>query len=77
MNATSRTLTFDDIPTSTSSSFQDTHALPIFISGLIGIPFVIVFLITLVVSGNSTTAFKAAFVVILVGLLIGFGVLTF
>lgn len=53
------------------------EAIAFFVSGLIGIPFLIVFLIVLLSTGNGITALKSAFVIILIGLLIGFFLLLF
>lgn len=61
----------------THPSTDNSGAVPLFISGLIGIPFILVFLIALVTTGSSKTALKSAFVVVLLGLLIGFLMLIF
>ncbi len=69
--------TFDDLINASPPTTNNDGLIPYYISGLIGIPFILIFLIGLIISGSSKTALKSAFVVVLIGLLIGFLFLIF
>lgn len=43
-----------------------------FIAGLVGIPFILVYLIALIATGENRVALQSAFIFILVAILIGF-----
>ena len=76
MDNTTQHQGFDSIINAHPST-DNSGAVPLFVSGLIGIPFILVFLIALVITGSGKTALQSAFVVVLVGLLIGFVMLVF